>query len=76
MKRAKKKVTNKSTQWIAGYVEANRQSSIENERRREEQGFKEEKGLKNLKYNEKIYVAIIVLGVIGIIVKYGIMRMF
>lgn len=73
MKKKKKKYTNKSTQWIAGYVEANRQAGIENEKRREEQGFVEQKGLKNLQYNEKIYVAIIVLGLIGIIIKYVIL---
>ena len=78
MKRVNKrgKVTNKSTEWISGYVSANKYTSEENERRRKEQGIKEEKGLRNLKPNEKVSVAIIVLGVIGIIIKYGVLRMF
>ena len=70
------KTTNKSTEWISGYISANKYTSEENERRRKEEGFQEQKGLKNLRTNEKIYVAIIVLGVIGIIIKYGILRMF
>ncbi len=78
MKKAgkKRKATNKSTEWIAGYISANKYTSEENERRREEEGFKEQKGLKNLNSTEKIYVAVIVLGIIGIIIKYGILRMF
>ena len=78
MKKAgkKRKATNKSTEWIAGYIRANKYTSEENERRREEEGFKEQKGLKNLNSTEKIYVAVIVLGIIGIIIKYGILRMF
>lgn len=78
MKRVNKrgKVTNKSTDWIAGYVDANRMTSEDNERRRKEEGFQEQKGLKNLNSTEKVYVAIIVLGLIGIIIKYGILRMF
>lgn len=72
----KRKVTNKSTEWIAGYVSANKWTSEENERRREEEGFKEQKGLRNLNSTEKVYVAIIVLGIIGIIIKYGILRLF
>ena len=35
-KTKKKKVTNKSTEWIAGYISANRATSEENERRRKE----------------------------------------
>ncbi len=78
MKKAgkKRKVTNKSTEWIAGYISANKYTSEENEKRREAEGFKEQKGLKNLNSTEKIYVAVIVLGIIGIIIKYGILRMF
>ena len=78
MKKAgkKRKAMNKSTEWIAGYISANKYTSEENERRREEEGFKEQKGLKNLNSTEKIYVAVIVLGIIGIIIKYGILRMF
>ena len=72
MKRINKrgKVTNKSTEWIAGYIAANKMTSEDNERRKKEQGVKEEKGLKNLRYNEKIYIAVIVLGLIGCVIKY------
>ena len=72
----KKKVTNKSTDWIAGYISANRATSEENERRRKEEGFQEQKGLRNLNSTEKVYVTIIVLGLIGIFVKYVVLKMF
>ncbi len=70
----KKKTRNKSTEWIAGYISANKYTSEENERRRKEENFKEQKGLKNLNSTEKIYMTIIVLGLIGIFVKYVVLR--
>ena len=72
----KKKATNKSTEWIAGYISANRATSEENERRRKEEEFQEQKGLRNLNSTEKVYVTIIVLGLIGIFVKYVVLKMF
>ena len=72
----KKKATNKSTEWIAGYISANRATSEENERRRKEEGFQEQKGLRNLNSTEKVYVTIIVLGLIGLFVKYVVLKMF
>ena len=72
----KKKATNKSTEWIAGYISANRATSEENERRRKEEGFQEQKGLRNINSTEKVYVTIIVLGLIGIFVKYVVLKMF
>ena len=72
----KKKATNKSTEWIAGYISANRATSEENERRRKEEGFQEQKGLRTLNSTEKVYVTIIVLGLIGIFVKYVVLKMF
>ena len=72
----KKKATNKSTEWIAGYISANRATSEENERRRKEEGFQEQKGLRNLNSTEKVDVTIIVLGLIGIFVKYVVLKMF
>ena len=75
-KTKKKKVTNKSTERIAGYISANRATSEENERRRKEDGFQEQKGLKNLNSTEKVYVTVIVLGLIGIFIKYVVLKMF
>lgn len=66
----KKKVRNTATDWIFGYVSSNRATSEENERRKKEEGFQEQKGLKNLNSTEKVYVTIIVLGLIGIFIKY------
>ena len=75
-KTKKKNVTNKSTEWIAGYISANRATSEENERRRKEEGFQEQKGLKNLNSTEKVYVTVIVLCLIGIFIKYVVLKMF
>ncbi|MDO4394304.1 MAG: hypothetical protein Q4C80_07860 [Bacillota bacterium] len=74
-KAGKKKASNKSTEWIAGYISANRATSEENERRRKEEGFKEQKGLKNLNSTEKVYVTVIVLGLIGIFIRYVVLKL-
>lgn len=54
------------------YIKTNQQYTDENRRRQEEEGVKT-KGLKNLNTMEKTCVVIIVLGVIGLIVKYVIL---
>lgn len=65
----KKKVRNKTGEMLFDYVKTNRQYSDENRRRQEEEGVKT-KGLRNLNATEKACVAVIVLGLIGIVFKY------
>ncbi|MDO4746375.1 MAG: hypothetical protein Q4B18_07445 [Bacillota bacterium] len=65
----KKKYTNKTGEMLFDYIKTNREYSDENRRRQEEEGVKTT-GLKNLNSMEKTCVVIIVLGVIGLIVKY------
>lgn len=64
-----KSVRNKARDMIGDYYKTNRESERENRRRQEEENDKP-KGLKNLNANERVYVIIIVLGLIGILVKY------
>lgn len=68
----KKQVRNKARDMIADYYTTNRDYDRENRRRQEEGGVKT-KGLKNLRSNEKVYIAIIILGLIGILIKYVIL---
>lgn len=71
-KREKKKVRNKTKDMLADYYKTNKAYSEENRRRQQEEGVST-KGLRNLNSTEKIYIAIIVLGLIGIVVKYVIL---
>lgn len=68
----KKQIRNKTGEMLLDYVKTNRQYTDENRRRQEEEGVKT-KGLKNLNATEKTCVAVIVLGVIGLIIKYVIL---
>ena len=54
------------------YYKTNMEYDEENRRRQKEEGVTT-KGLKNLTYTEKTYIVIIVLGLIGIIIKYVIL---
>lgn len=65
----KKQYRNKTGEMLFDYIKTNQQYTDENRRRQEEEGVKTE-GLKNLNSMEKTCVVIIVLGVIGLIVKY------
>lgn len=51
------------------YYKTSREYDKENRRRQEEAGG-QPKGLKNLNTTEKIYIAVIVLGLIGIFIRY------
>ncbi|MCB6994085.1 hypothetical protein LI177_11390 [bacterium 210820-DFI.6.37] len=73
MAKKKKQVRNKARDVFTDYYRTNKQYSQENRQRQEEEGVKS-KGLKNLSYTEKTYIVIIVLGLIGIFVKYVILR--
>ena len=68
----KKKYTNKTGEMLFDYIKTNQQYTDENRRRQQEEGV-QTKGLKNLNTMEKTCVVIIVLGVIGLIVKYVIL---
>ena len=71
---AKKQKKNKPTRnkfrdAVSDYYMSNRQVDRENRRRQEEEGGGS-KGLKNLNTMEKTCVIVIVLGLIGIVIKY------
>lgn len=68
----KKKTRNKTGEMLMDYVKTNQQYTDENRRRQEEEGVKP-KGLKNLNTTEKTCVIVIVLGLIGIVIKYFIL---
>lgn len=65
----KKQVRNKTGEFLMDYVRTNRQYTDENRRRQEEEGTKPQ-GLKNLNTTEKTCIVVIVLGIIGIVIKY------
>ena len=65
----KRQVRNKTKDMLADYYRTNKAYDEENRRRQKEEGVNP-KGLRNLNSTEKVYVTIIVLGLIGIFVKY------
>lgn len=65
----KKKVRNKTRDIIADYYETNKAYDQDNRRRQKEEGVSS-KGLKNLNTTEKTCIVVIVLGLIGIVIKY------
>lgn len=68
----KKQTRNKARDMIADYYRTNKAYDEENRRRQDEEGARS-KGLRNLNTTEKALVAIIVLGLIGIVVRYVIL---
>lgn len=68
----KKQYRNKTGEMLFDYIKTNQQYTDENRRRQEEEGVKT-KGLKNLNTMEKSCVVVIVLGIIGLIIKYVIL---
>lgn len=64
-----KQMRNKARDMIADYYRTNKAYDEENRRRQDEEGGGS-KGLRNLNTTEKTLVAIIVLGLIGIVVRY------
>ena len=65
----KKQVRNKTGEFLMDYVRTNQLYTDENWRRQEEEGVKTQ-GLKNLNTTEKTCIVVIVLGLIGIVLKY------
>ena len=70
--KGKKQTRNKARDMIADYYKTNKAYDEENRRRQDEEGVRS-KGLRNLNTTEKTLVAIIVLGLIGIVVRYVIL---
>lgn len=68
-KKKKKKVRNKTKDMLADYYRTNKAYDEENRRRQQEEG-PAARGLKNLNPTEKALIVIIVLGLIGIVIKY------
>ena len=69
---SEKNTRNKARDMIADYYRTNKAYDEENRRRQDEEGVRS-KGLRNLNTTEKALVAIIVLGLIGIVVRYVIL---
>ncbi|MDO4545869.1 MAG: hypothetical protein Q4C25_06905 [Bacillota bacterium] len=68
-KKKKKKTRNKTRDFFTDYYKTNREYDKENRQRQEAEGGSP-KGLKNLNPMEKACVVVIVLGLIGIVIKY------
>lgn len=71
-KKKKKKVRNKTKDMLADYYRTNKAYDEENRRRQQEEGVNN-RGLRNLNTTEKTCVVVIVLGLIGIVIKYFIL---
>ena len=65
----KRKVRNRTKDVLFDYVKTNNEYTDENRRRQEEEGLRSQ-GLKNLNTTEKTCITVIVLGLIGIVLKY------
>lgn len=71
MAKKKRQVRNKARDVFTDYYRTNKEYAKENQQRQEQEGVP--KGLKNLTYREKTYIVVIVLGLIGIVVRYVIL---
>lgn len=71
-KKKKRKVRNKTKDMLADYYRTNKAYDEENRRRQKEEGVTT-KGLRNLNTTEKTCIVVIVLGLIGIVIKYFIL---
>ena len=69
----KREVRNKSKDWLTDYYQTGRQWDKENRERREKEGQKVEKGLRNLNSFELGCIIIIALALIGMFIKYFIL---
>lgn len=68
-KKKKKLASNRTKDMLADYYRTNKAYDEENRRRQQEEGVNN-RGLKNLNTTEKACIAVIVLGLIGIVIKY------
>lgn len=67
-----RKVRNRTKDMLSDYYRTNKAYEEENRRRQQEEGV-DSRGLKNLNTTEKTCIAVIVLGLIGIVIKYFIL---
>ena len=67
-----RKVRNRTKVMLSDYYRTNKAYEEENRRRQQEEGV-DSRGLKNLNTTEKTCIAVIVLGLIGIVIKYFIL---
>ena len=66
----KRETKNKTKGWITDYYNTGREWDKETRARREKEGKKEEKGLKNLNSFERTCIVIIILAALGMFIKY------
>ena len=66
-----KKTRNKAKDMIGGYWQANRQAERENEEAKRRQGEDKKKGWSS---SEKMMLGIIIVGAIGLVVRYVILK--
>ena len=69
----KRETTNRTKDWITDYYRTGREFDKENRARREKEGQKEEKGLRNLNSFEITCIVVIALALLGMIIKYFIL---
>ena len=69
-KKPKRKVRNKSKDWLMDYYKTGREFDEENRRRLEEEGTPKAKGLRNLNSFEWGCIVVIVLGLVGCFIRY------
>ena len=69
----RRETTNKTKDWLTDYYQTGREFDKENRTRREKEGQKEEKGLKNLNSFELTCIVIIIVALIGMFIKYFIL---
>ena len=69
----KRETTNRTKDWITDYYRPGREFDKENRARREREGQKEEKGLRNLNSYEITCIVVIALALLGMIIKYFIL---
>ena len=67
-----RKVRNRTKDMLSDYYRTNKAYEEENRRRQQEEGV-DSRGLKNLNTTEKTCIAVIVLGLIGLVIKYFIL---
>lgn len=72
-KKHRKKVRNKSRDWLMDYYKTGREFDEENRRRQEAEGGERPKGLKDLNPFEWGCVIVIILGLIGCLIRYVIL---
>ena len=74
LRKENKEVRNKTKGWITDYYQTGREWEKDNQRRREEAGEEEHKGLRNLNSFERACIVVIILGLIGFFIKIVVLK--